>query len=388
MEKKDKIAICVVGYNRLSSLKRLLSSLQMARYDIKDVPLIISIDCSGDEELYSFVRSYLWQHGEKTVIIHEKKLGLKEHILRCGDFTSSYRGVIILEDDIFVSPFFYSYALCAVNFYEEENRIGGISLYKDEMGYTSVPHIFMDDGSDAFLRQEPSSWGELWTSSQWMLFRTWLKSFKEEDIDAIDMPCAYKNRKRAWSKYFVAYLVQTNRFVLYPRFSLTTCFSEVGDHTNDASTVGQVNLLQGSRRYVFEDFNKMTKYDIYDTNLDIYQWLGYANEELCVDWYGMNPNINKKRFLLTPAILPFKSIKSYGLLMRPIELNVKYNIEGKDIFLYDTIDGNYNLEGIEMPISVAYYYLRMFKRNLAKKYVVDCYKKIIRNKLLKKVRKA
>ena len=45
---KEKIAIIVVGYNRLSSLKRLLGSLLRADYPDKDVPLIISLDNCGN----------------------------------------------------------------------------------------------------------------------------------------------------------------------------------------------------------------------------------------------------------------------------------------------------------------------------------------------------
>lgn len=381
LDNKNIIAICAVGYNRLSSMKRLLDSLTQARYDIENVPLIISIDCSGDEELYSYVKAFEWTHGDKKVIIHEKRLGLKEHILSCGDLSSEYKGVIILEDDIFVSPEFYIYAQCVTKYYEDEPRIAGISLFQDEMGFNSLPHIFLNDGSDAYLRQEPSSWGEIWTSSQWSSFREWLNDYKEEDLKSIDMPQAYKNRKRAWSKYFMAYLIQTDRFVVYPRFSHTTCFSEAGDHTTNASTIGQVNLLQGPCCYHFARYDDMTKYDIYDTNQDVYNWTGYGKKELCVDWYGMNPNIHNKRYILTPLILPYEVIKSYGMLMRPIELNIKYNIEGEGIYIYDTKGSPYNCEGKDLPLSVSYYYMRMFNRRLAKEYVIARYKQYILQKV-------
>ena len=52
---RDKIAVVVVGYNRLLSIKRLLESLERAEYPIDDVPLVISIDCSGDNDLYNYL---------------------------------------------------------------------------------------------------------------------------------------------------------------------------------------------------------------------------------------------------------------------------------------------------------------------------------------------
>ena len=55
---KDKVAIVVVGYNRIKSIRRLLNSLLVAKYPNDDVPLVISIDCSGDLELYSYVQAH------------------------------------------------------------------------------------------------------------------------------------------------------------------------------------------------------------------------------------------------------------------------------------------------------------------------------------------
>ena len=50
-------------------------------------------------------------------------------MLQCGDISYEYGSVIVLEDDLFVSPFFYKYAVEAQEFYRDDNRIGGISLY-------------------------------------------------------------------------------------------------------------------------------------------------------------------------------------------------------------------------------------------------------------------
>ena len=60
---RSKTAVVVVGYNRLASLRRLLSSLENAVYPSSDIPLVMSIDASGDTLLYDFVRNYEWGHG-------------------------------------------------------------------------------------------------------------------------------------------------------------------------------------------------------------------------------------------------------------------------------------------------------------------------------------
>ena len=100
---KNKLAIVVVGYNRILSISRWLFSIQNAYYETEDIPLVISIDCSGDSALYKYVNDFEWKHGTKYVFIQPEKLGLKKHICWCGDLTRYFRGIILLEDDLYVS---------------------------------------------------------------------------------------------------------------------------------------------------------------------------------------------------------------------------------------------------------------------------------------------
>ena len=86
-EDKSKVAIVVVGYNRLHGLKRLLENLNSCNYPDYDVPLIISIDASGNEEVYNLAKKFNWNHGTKYVNIERERLGLKKHILQCGSLT-------------------------------------------------------------------------------------------------------------------------------------------------------------------------------------------------------------------------------------------------------------------------------------------------------------
>lgn len=377
---KDKIAIVAVGYNRLQSMKRLLGSIQEAQYPNDDIPLVISIDCSGDMALYDYVQSFEWKHGTKYVNIQNERLGLKNHILQCGDLSEHFKAIVLLEDDIFVSEYFYKYIKEAVEFYYDEDRIGGISLYQNEVG-GSLPVCFYNDGSDTYLRQSVASWGECWTDKQWSSFRAWLNTFNDDMFAQIDMPEVIKTWKRAWSKYYMAYLIKTNRYFVFPYLSHTTCFSEAGDHSNEGSTIGQVNLMCGAKNYTFKSYDEMTKYDIYLVNKDIYKWTELSENELCVDWRCSSKNLRRCRYIMTPAILPFKVVKTYGMVMRPIELNIKYNIEGNDLFIYDTIDGNGNALDGTMPLSVAHYHLRLFNIRLARKYVTNYYWRSIKRKL-------
>lgn len=379
-EDNNKIAIVVVGYNRIGSIIRLLNSLQAAKYEHEDIPLVISIDASGDEELYDYVRQFEWEHGTKYVNIQKERLGLRGHILQCGGLTQYFRAVIILEDDIFVSEYFYSYVEQAVDFYYNEDRVGGISLYQNEI-MRDLPVIYMNDGSDTYLKQAPASWGECWTNRQWRQFKAWYDDFTDDRFMGLDIPEHVKNWKKAWSKYFYAYLKETNRYFVYPQVSHTTCFVDAGEHSSVTTSVGQANLIMGTHKYYFRSFDEMVRYDSYNNNEAIYEWLGLSQDELCIDFCCNKINIRKCRYLLTPALLECKVIKSFAMTMRPVELNIKYGIEGKDLFLYDTIDGNINSISKRRPLSIAFFHLRTFDTGLLRDYVFLHLKQTIKRKL-------
>lgn len=334
---KETVAIVAVGYNRLNSMKRLLNSLLQANYPSEDIPLVISIDCSGETMLYDYVKDFKWPFGQKYVNIQEERLGLKNHIYQCGDLTEFFKGVIVLEDDLYVGPSFYYYAIKALEKYGEDKRIAQISLYKNERnGYVGFPFVNMQNGCDVFLYQGVSTWGECWNKSMWSNFKKWRDTHSEEDIQNIDLPDAVKKWTRAWSKYYNAYIVDQDKFVIYPNIPVTTNFSDAGEHGDDNNSLVQVNLLQEDFEYRLYDYERLYKYDIFANNLSVCEWLGIDKKDICLDFYGFHNNTKGCKFMLSTRILPYKIIKSFALNMRPIELNVKYNIEGNGIYLYET----------------------------------------------------
>ena len=72
------IAIVIAAFNRPHSLRRLLSSIKTAAYSsYTNIPLVISIDYSGNEDCYKVADDFEWMHGKKTVIKHPNNLKLK-----------------------------------------------------------------------------------------------------------------------------------------------------------------------------------------------------------------------------------------------------------------------------------------------------------------------
>lgn len=378
---KNKIAVVVVGYNRLEPIKRLLKSLSIAHYDT-DVPLVISIDASGYQPLYDFVQAFEWKNGDKYVLIKEQRLGLRDHILSCGDLTKYFKAVVILEDDIFVSEYFYDYVQQAVDYYDSDDRISGISLYHPCMD-RNLPIDYVADGNDVFVYQNVESWGQCWTARMWDEFRKWYNDTSAHDFTNVNMPSFMKAWKKAWSKFYMAFQIETGRYFIYPNVSLTTCFSEAGEHGN-TSNIGQSVLLSGEKKYTFRPFDELTCYDIYGTNRDVYKWVGLTNNELCVDFNGTHDNTNNCRYILSPYSYPYKIIKEYALSMRPIELNVKYQLEGKGLFLYDIEGREDKAMRKTYPVSLSYYHIRQMNIRALYTYLSSYTKR----KLVEKLRSA
>lgn len=337
IENKEKIAIVVVGFNRVNSLKTLFKSLVDAKYSHDDIPLVVSIDKSDDQEVYNYVNGFEWPYGEKYVNIQNIRLGLKCHIFQCGDLTKFFKAVIILEDDSFVAPYFYDFAERAVETYGNDDKICGISLYVSHNNeYVNVPFLPINNGFDVFLLQDVQTRGECFTPQMWNKFKKWLPINAERDFKEVQMPERIKTWSRAWSKYYYAYMIESNTTFLYPHRSFVTNMGAVGEHSSRVNNVAQVDLEWGKRNYVMPNVSQLVRYDAFYCNEDVYNMLNMSKDDLCLDYYGFNLNLAQKRYILTYKLLPFKVVRSFGLKLYPAEMNIKMDIIGDALKLYDT----------------------------------------------------
>ena len=366
---KDKIAIIVVCYNRPDSTKRLLESLSVAHYPDHEIPLVISVDCSGNETLYRLVQDFEWTFGPKYVVIHSERLGLKKHIYTCGDLTEYFKGVIILEDDLFVAPDFYRYSEAAVQKYYDESKVAGIALYADTMyGYVGLPLYAMHDGSDGYMMQSVITSGECFTDRMWQSFRQWYANNEEIDPTPFEMPEQIKRYRRAWSKYFNMYLLEKNCFFLHPHLSTTTNCGEAGEHGGRNNMIHSC-MLYGTKEYCFRDFDQCVKYDIFGNFIGLGQMLSVAEEDLCVDLYGDKMNAEGRRYWLSPFRLPYRKIKSFGLVLEPMEANILYGIAGDDLHLYDTSERVKGKACLKFSRNYLSYHIRNFHYQLLMRYL-------------------
>ena len=336
----NKPAIVVVANNRELSLQRLLDSLHRAVYPDLQIPLIISIDKNENPHVQEIAENFVWEHGEKQLYTHNQKLGLRKHIIACGNLSRSFEEVIILEDDLLVSPFFYTYTLDALSFFRHKSKIAGISLYAHPFNETAktsfCPHM---DGYDNYFMQLPSSWGQCWTRDRWNAFMSWYHINGQLPItDKDPLPANMIHwPDSSWKKYFTKYMVEHNLYFCYPRTSLTTNFAEPGTHTKVKSPLFQTPLLTYEKQWKFCKLPESDSlYDPYcEIHPDILKRLepSLVQYNFEVDLHGQKriEKSSKEYFLTTRKCT--EPIRSWSSDLVPPEENVILHVGGYKIFL-------------------------------------------------------
>lgn len=380
----SKMAIVVVGYNRVSGMMRLLQSLENANYS-DEITLIISIDNCGNDTVAKAAEAFVWSHGEKRVRTFSERQGLRKHILSCGDYLHEFDAIAVLEDDLIVSPAFYSYMKQCVEYYKDNRRIAGISLYTHKINVnTYLPFVPESGSHDVFFMQFAQSWGQVWLKEQWFEFRDWYEKNSELSIDGPNVPnLIVKWPKTSWLKYHIKYCIETDKYFVYPYDSLTTCFSDVGEHCKEENNYFQVPLMaDGKKQYRFaRNPEEVICYDAYFERCGLEKILNLPKNSVCVDIYGAKENKGKQRYWLTRNIYPYRIVKTYALTMRPHECNILYDIEGTEIKLYDT-EAQVSMETKQDKLknykTISYYFNMTAKWKCLMGYVVTRMKKRIK----------
>lgn len=355
MERKN-IAICAIAYNRVHSLARLLNSLNAAYYP-HEVELVISIDKSDSNEVPAYAENFDWKHGSKKVIRHKENLGLRKHVLSCGDLLlAHYDALIVLEDDVSVAQSFYYFAEKCVEKYSDDENIAGISLYNFPINpYSSLPFHPLHSDSDVFLMQIAMSWGQVWMKEQWRRFRNWYDGHNEEFSVMPHLPVPICNwPKSSWLKYHDRYCIEQNKYFVYPYEAFSTDNSDTGSHNKVTCSYFQSHLFYGKKTEF--NLNPQVTYDGFFENVKLPEYLILDADNVCIDIYGHKKNRENLRYWLTCTHEPYKIVKSFALSLKPVEYNVIQNLEGHELFLYDTSMSQKSRRRNVMSLIRSYFY--------------------------------
>ena len=373
-------AIVIPAYNRPHALKRLLTSLAAAEFpsDLK-VPLIISVDSEHEGPNHSVrtvAEAFHWKHGPKEIVLHKEHMGLLQNFYYCGGLTDTYGSVIFLEDDSFVSPAFYQYAVEALAYFEEDPCVAGISLYRYAFnGFTHQPFEPLAEASDVFFIQVSSIMGQAWSSGQWKEFEKWrvANESREAKPDSILHDLWLKFPADDHFPILTRYLVSANRYYVFPRLSLTTGFGDAGTHFMKRTSYFQVPLQQSPMSFRFQKMDSSNS--VYDSFMEI---LPVCIKRLAPDFRSLDFDVDlnatkDRRHIRAEHVITTRPctnpLKSFALAMKPPEANLIFSTRGEGINLCRASDLHWDRwSGIRARKRLHDYFVRGNRMGLKKSF--------------------
>lgn len=383
------IAICAIGYNRVHSMERLLRSIQNADYSPSDnITLYVSVDKSDSDNVASLADTFEWSHGNKVVIRHEQNLGLRRHILSCGDLLEHHDALIVLEDDIVVAPAYFKYAQQTVGKYHDNPEIAGISLYCHVINQqTHYPFTPLKVGHDVYFMNFAFSWGQIWLKKQWQEFISWYKQHEDFIPNQPHLPKMLSGWNKSWLKYHIQYCIEQNKYFVVPYFSFSTNCGDPGTHVgNDIPNICDSPMENGPIGTLhLPDIEQGVIYDGFFENKTIANLYGETYHD------DITINLNcadrpHKRFLLTCADLDYEIITGYALDRRPMELNILQGISGSGIYLYDTTRPQKNKRKSAPNRFFTYMYKSYSVTMMIRRYGIKRLLKEVNHAILKRVK--
>lgn len=228
--------IAVIAFNRVDTLRTTLSSLKANRLaDQSDLFIFIDgprANKLGEEEKVHQVRMLAEQvSGFKTVTIKasDQNKGLAKSIIGAAtELLNQYGRVIVVEDDLFLSPSFLTYMNTMLDAYENDARVMQVTGYSAKIRF---PKRFK---CDHYLTHRAHSWSwgtwkDRWDTVDWEVkdydelaaSKERQKAFCEYGSDLFGMLRGWKyGRNNSWFIRFNYSMHKQNRFSVAPIKSL------------------------------------------------------------------------------------------------------------------------------------------------------------------------
>lgn len=255
-----KIDLAIVTHNRPASLHRLLTSVRAAHYLGDKVNLFLNLEQTADDETRQLLEGSQWPFGD-IIMRHRVVMGgLMTSIVESWYPADNDTYGVLLEDDVEVSPLFYSWLKFTILYYRygsqamrsKAQRLFGISLYqpknielRPEGRRKFDAHKLLDEvglpSTLPYLSQIPCSWGGAYSPEHWKEFHQFLAiRLSEATLDMSEpiVPNIRSNRwPNSWKRYLIELVYLRGYSMLYPNYagfrSLSTNHLEQGTHVRE-----------------------------------------------------------------------------------------------------------------------------------------------------------
>lgn len=247
--------IILFVYNRLWHTQKTVESLLQNEISKKSKLIIFSDGAKSEKDIdkVKSVRDFIKTingFNEIEIIERDKNYGLAENIINGVTLIiNNYKKVIVVEDDLYVSSFFLKFMNDALDFYENEEKVGSIHGYVYPVD-GNLPETFFIKGADCW------GWGT-WERA-WNLFEKngeiLSKQLKSNNlIKEFNLGDSYnyykmlqnqiKGKNNSWAVRWHASLFLNNKLTLYPGRSLVKNIGADDTGTHVKKTEVYTNIL-------------------------------------------------------------------------------------------------------------------------------------------------
>tara|TARA_B100001248_G_scaffold139327_1_gene104602 strand:- start:30803 stop:31687 length:885 start_codon:yes stop_codon:yes gene_type:complete len=231
--------IAIFTYKRLEHTRKTIEAL-VANPQASQSEVFIYADGPRNEQdqaEVTQVRDYLKTlSGFKSVTLVERpeNLGLSANVIDgVGALAKQYGRVIVLEDDVVVSPFFLEFMNAALELYRDEDGVGAVG------GYV-FPHKV--SFPDTFFYTKSVSWGWATWERAWAHFEPkghkLCAALREQGVHYALIEEQARDDRFTWAALWLASLLHAGKLILYPGVSLARNIGH--DGTGEHCPVGDL----------------------------------------------------------------------------------------------------------------------------------------------------
>ncbi|MDQ2719732.1 MAG: glycosyltransferase [Bacteroidota bacterium] len=194
-------------------------------------------------ETRKFIKSRQWCK-EVIIIEKEKNYGLAESVISgVTKVLNEYGKIIVLEDDIIVSPYFLQYMNDGLNVYENEPKVISIHGYNYPVDSTGLPDTFFMKGADCWGW---ATWRDRWELLEKDAEKLWREIVSRNLQGEFDIQSSHPytkmlkdqadNKIDSWAIRWYASAFLNNKYTLYPKESIVFNIGFDSSGTHKAST--------------------------------------------------------------------------------------------------------------------------------------------------------
>lgn len=228
--------IVLFVYNRLDHTQGVIETLSK-NFLAGESELYVFSDAAKSEkgidkvnEVRKFIHDNSWHHSFKKVSIieAEKNKGLARSVI--GGVTKiiqEFGKVIVVEDDLLLSPYFLNYMNGALDYYQEDKKIWSVS------GYSFPMKSLKKYSHDVFYSYRGCSWGwatwsDRWETVDWKVKeyeqfigdQKWIERFNRGGVDLTNMlKMQMEGQIDSWAIRWCFSQSNQDMYTVYPRIS-------------------------------------------------------------------------------------------------------------------------------------------------------------------------